>query len=234
MKILLFVLSLTISTFAQTEVKCIYKVIDNKTLDTSKDKDKTDSEKKINELFKKTLKLVDKIEYEFLYNNEKSLFRRINIVQDESLNNPYLKLLEAIVSSGTYYQNRADNTTLHQKDVFGEEFLIEYQILSDWKISNETKYINGYKSFKAINLNPINTENNIVEVWFTPNINTFFGPKGYGGLPGLIVEIKMKLVTLQLKKIIFNKKIKIKEVKNKKKITLEEYIKIAQEAKNNR
>ncbi|RLD60552.1 MAG: GLPGLI family protein, partial [Bacteroidetes bacterium] len=58
----------------------------------------------------------------------------------------------------------------------------------NWKLTNETKIILGYTCYKATHNreggNPV-----IVTAWYCPEIPYQFGPKGYAGLPGLILEI---------------------------------------------
>lgn len=224
MKIHILIFFFTFNIFSQNSIKCIYKVIDNKSLSVSNIED--DAKKNATKLLNKALKQVDKINYELIFNKNESLFKKIeNIAED--INDMDLYILEAMVSSGVYYQNRKKNTVLHQNDVFGELFIIQDTISSNWNITNEYKYIKNYKCYKATNECISCNKKNTIEVWFAPSINVPFGPKGYGNLPGLILEVKMKTVTLQLDKILFNQNIKIEKPKKGKLVSLEEYKKLS-------
>lgn len=55
-----------------------------------------------------------------------------------------------------------------------------------WKILTETMKIGDYNCIKAT----LNYYNRDYEVWFTPDIPLPIGPYYFGGLPGLIVELK--------------------------------------------
>lgn len=65
-----------------------------------------------------------------------------------------------------------------------------------WEIGDESKIIQGYTCKKAITkltfyegreAKPYLSK---VIAWFAPKLPYAFGPKGYGGLPGLILELK--------------------------------------------
>ena len=56
-----------------------------------------------------------------------------------------------------------------------------------WKILNEIKEVAGYICMKAETRNE--DKNQVVHAWFTDAIPFTGGPEGYGGLPGMILEI---------------------------------------------
>ncbi|MDH7446094.1 GLPGLI family protein [Aquimarina sp. 2201CG14-23] len=77
-----------------------------------------------------------------------------------------------------------------KKELFGKENFMgkEFRFKGEsenlkWKISNETKEINGYNSRKAIL-----ESNPDIYVWFTTDIPVNAGPYIYYGLPGLVLE----------------------------------------------
>jgi len=77
------------------------------------------------------------------------------------------------------------------KDLFehlGKSFLIEEEIPKHkWKILNEIREIEGYLCMKAETKDAIRGQT--IHAWFTDAIPFSGGPEGFGGLPGLILEI---------------------------------------------
>lgn len=66
----------------------------------------------------------------------------------------------------------------------------------DWKITTEEKLIDGRKCYKAIGTYSVYYKdlvfNHALVAWFCPELPYSYGPKGYGGLPGLILELKIR------------------------------------------
>jgi GLPGLI family protein len=229
-KILLFALIFTLFISAQNTVKCTYKVINNNTL--SSINEDSDTKKKVIALFQKVLNKADKLKYELLINKNESIFKKVDGIYND-INERDLKLLETIVSKGVYYQNIKDKISLHQNNIFGETFIIKDSISFNWKITDEFRTINDLPCYKAISKCVSCDNSNIIEVWFSPKINLPFGPKNYCNLPGLIIEVKLKLVTLRLDEINFNQNVIIEKPTKGKIITFEEYKKIANEMRSN-
>ena len=73
-------------------------------------------------------------------------------------------------------------------ETLGKTFNIEDDLPKyRWKILNEIKEISGFLCMKAETTDTI--KNQIIHAWFTDMIPCYSGPEGYGGLPGLILEI---------------------------------------------
>jgi GLPGLI family protein len=95
-------------------------------------------------------------------------------------------------------------------------------MIYNWKITNERKKIGDYNCIKAVK--DCNSCDLPDEVWFTTDIPVPFGPLGYSGLPGLIIEVKRNGSVLQLKKITYTKeKVKINKPVKGKEITMDVY-----------
>ncbi len=93
---------------------------------------------------------------------------------------------------------------ISQFDFLEETYLIEeirgYQ---KWDLKNETKNILGYTCYKAILKDA--PEDAKITAWYAPELPYQFGPTGYHGLPGLILE------TIQNEKlVVFAKEINLK------------------------
>lgn len=92
------------------------------------------------------------------------------------------------ISSSKSHQKIYIESVIHQ-DIKHKYFHYTFQDF-DWKITSETKKINGYTCYKATGTLPnLGVIPNVFEAWFCPEINLPFGPDNYAGLPGLIFEI---------------------------------------------
>lgn len=102
----------------------------------------------------------------------------------------------------------------------------------NWILSEESKKIENYTCFKATceikyltRHGNYNTRN--ITAWFTPEINFNFGPNGYMGLPGMILEIEFNKTKLVATKINFSKEEGVITFPKNKNITEEEFNKTA-------
>ncbi|MGY3793634.1 GLPGLI family protein [Aquimarina sp. 433] len=76
---------------------------------------------------------------------------------------------------------------VHKFDFRGRKFLIDETLEpQEWELTEETKKIDQYRCYKAI----LKNSDKKVEAWYTNKIKASYGPKGYYGLPGLILELK--------------------------------------------
>lgn len=110
---------------------------------------------------------------------------------------------------GKYYR------TKNVKSIFNDvddpntgHYIIENKIHIDWTFTNETKQIDQYQCFKATTFitikNSVGEFKRAVIAWYCPSIPVPFGPKGYGDLPGLILELQERNVIFGAKKINLN------------------------------
>lgn len=115
-----------------------------------------------------------------------------------------------------YYYNINDDHVLKGFEAYGMKLITKNHISKmNWTLSKELKVIGEYTCYKALLKYKItNTEGEFIKeviAWYSPDIPFNFGPKGYAGLPGLILELKDGNVTYTATKINFttkNKKIK--------------------------
>ena len=96
-------------------------------------------------------------------------------------------------------------------------------------MENETKQIGAYLCYKATSeqvvVNSKGTFKHPIVAWYCPNIPFNFGPKGYSGLPGLILELQIRNITWGVTKIELSKENKIIEKPKKGKLITEEEFK---------
>jgi len=104
-------------------------------------------------------------------------------------------------SMGQFYQDKESNEVLNKLHTLGEDYLVIDVLLASWEITQESKDVGGYKCYKAISKCNSCSSNQEVIAWFTLDIPLSYGPGGYGGLPGLILEITKYRYTLTLKNL---------------------------------
>jgi GLPGLI family protein len=90
---------------------------------------------------------------------------------------------------------------------FGKIIIIEDRNTA-WKLENETKIIDGYLCYKAtaelVRKNGDKVFKFPIIAWYCPTIPFPFGPLGYGGLPGLILQLQERNVVYGIQKMNFN------------------------------
>ena len=117
----------------------------------------------------------------------------------------------------------------NKTELMGKVFLIKDNLVTyDWKLTGETKNIGNYTCYKAvfekeeesIEINMIDgdvKEEKVLKkrtlvAWYTPDIPISNGPRDYGGLPGLILEVNDGDLTIVCSEIVLNPK-EVKEIK---------------------
>lgn len=170
-------------------------------------------------------------EYELLFTEHESLFQ-----EKEGLASPGSDYDNVTIMRtggvGKLYVNRAENSFVNQTEILGKEFLVTDSLPNhEWKLGKETKNIGEYTCFKATRT--ISTsheesggiEEKLITAWYTPQIPVPLGPKDYGGLPGLILELQHKNTTYLCNQIVLNPKktISIQTPKKGTKVSQKEF-----------
>jgi GLPGLI family protein len=174
------------------------------------------------------------LRYNLIINNNESLFsleENLAIETDE-------KSLKFIVgaggASGDFYMNLKTKEAIRSVELSGEIFNIVSNLDSiKWQLTSESKLIGNYKCYKALTTKVVENNKGIfkhpVEAWYAPEIPFGFGPVGFGGLPGLIIEIQYQNVRFYASTIELNTKKGTKIVKpaKGKEVTKDEYNEIS-------
>lgn len=189
----LFMLTSYWSSIAQQNIIATYKIIVTENKESKLDKMLFSS-------FNDFKKVADQLEFELKANNNKSIF----YLKDKLYNNEDLAKIALLRSN---YKGRVLQTTKTVFLEFENNLLQEKVIIKSnkqkWKLTNETKKINNFICYKAItNYKVVNAKGEFnfpIEAWYCPEVNFPFGPIGYGGLPGLIFELKIKNAVYGLK-----------------------------------
>ena len=173
------------------------------------------------------------LEYVLIANLDESRFQFIKKLDMDNFSNK--RFVGRSGGDGVYYKNLSTKEKLHQKYFGDQQFLVSENFNRyDWKILKETKRIGTYLCYKAISSytfysKSVDSEFEVnLTAWFTPQISMPFGPAGYDGLPGLILEVQIGGFYFVALKIETNSTISIEEPKSGKKVTTQEFDRITE------
>lgn len=132
------------------------------------------------------------------------------------------------------YKDLANNRQVEEVDLFGKQFLIDDAIPTRaWKVTGQQKKILDYPCISATFTDSLMGRARIVTAWFAPTIPVALGPQGYGGLPGMILEVDFdggrSVITASEVKLQKPAEGSIKVPEKGKKVTRAEYNKIREE-----
>lgn len=98
------------------------------------------------------------------------------------------------------------NEDFAYKPLKEEKVLLKLPRDQIWQFNNEKKKNGNFTCYKATSSYSITRGDKTMTfpiiAWFTPEIPFGFGPMGYGGLPGLILELQVRNITYGAKKVI--------------------------------
>jgi len=215
--VILFIFGFTHACFTQNSKngKVVYKAILAK-FDDKKGK----SLSYLNDLIEDN----DSLHFELLFNKNESVFKIINSLNKDDSDLEFSKIL----LGGRYvYYNSKNEKPIYQIQAYGEFFLVNYDI-PKWTLINEKKKIGNYLCYKAsttkVVRNSRGTFNNEVTAWYTNEVPISYGPRGYFGLPGLILELQEKNKIYVAKSINLNlSDVDINKPKKGKNLTQQEF-----------
>lgn len=149
-----------------------------------------------NLLKERMLKQINEGEERFLFiDNYGSMFSLKEMIKmketviDESIPGTPLEKTTSLATT-EYFKKISDSLLILKKNVKDDIYIIKTALHPfRWKLINQTKNINSISCKKAI---AIDDEGNEIEAWYTEDIAISNGPAIYGGLPGLIIQLKTK------------------------------------------
>lgn len=213
----------TTLAFSQiANVKINYSIIVEKDAIYDKSLERNGSSDFNNQLYLESLNEYKNYDFKLLKNDTITEFF-MNSYQKEKVDKN--RIFYGVGYHGVIYQNH--NT--FYKYISRENIFIFENFERDWEIAAQTKVIDGYKCYLAKSVNQIKWKekvfNHQVFAWFCPDLPYSIGPMGYGGLPGLILEIKIRNATFFATKIEMNtnEKVDVAFFNKFKKITMEEF-----------
>ena len=205
--IVFFLFIFSFNVFSQSSLRVIYSFLSNH--ETNKNE-------------------VNDINFTLLTNKQESIYQQ----NDKMINEGNLdrKILLALAGKGIFYTSLIDSVKFKQTDLLGHEFLIKSPLdVYKWTLTNETKKIGKYLCYKATTVweeyNPMKkrTVKDKIVAWYTSEIPIPFGPAGYDGLPGLVLEINNKKGILLVTSIEFVNKNKIRKPVSGEPVNIENY-----------
>ena len=186
----MFLCSCGTGLFAQYGFECTYVGQYNGFLDNAnKNLDSANKKKKepdpLMEMISKKL-AESKTIYKLVFSEGKVLFRA---VQSEG----------ARLNSQTIFYDMNAQTKWTAETFMDKDFLVEEPLVQpEWEIREETRMIAGRLCSKAVLKG--DTSNSLV-AWFSPETPLPIGPAGLGGLPGIIVQLDLALMTYTMQEI---------------------------------
>jgi len=206
-----------------------FTMIDKEKLKTIPPAYLDDIKKSMSDLEQRIKLNIKSIETNLSFNQQEAIYTPISGMDNEG--DRGLKETMIITGSyGVYYFNKGLNKRIRQIDVYGQLFLIESDLNSrQWVLTQETKTINNYLCYKAtstlVTKNSAGTFYKPLIAWYAPKLPMPYGPNGYGGLPGLILQLTEGDFIFYVSKLILNPKNpnKIEQPTKGKKVTEDEF-----------
>jgi GLPGLI family protein len=170
-----------------------------------------------------------KLKFELVFNDRSSIYyMKSYFVSEGDKSMKYAIIFNE--GQNEYYLDKKNNIKYISIEAYGERFnIVNKSNTMKWVTTNKTKKIGKYLCYKAtttkVTKNPKGVFKKQIIAWFTPEISFNYGPKGYDGLPGLILELQEGTLLYYASKIELktNEKIKVRKPKKGKTITMEEF-----------
>ncbi|MBD3723355.1 MAG: GLPGLI family protein [Flavobacteriaceae bacterium] len=222
MKLLIVCLFFSFFTFSQNfkSIKVEYSTILEPVLTKKYDDDK------FNELNRKINESLNNKSFYLEANSKGFIFSESEIIRKDEEQEKIEKLANSIYTINSFYYSKSGNELYKVLDDVSIKVNNEF----NWILLEDSKTIDNYICYKAtctisFKTRYSGTGTKEITVWYTPEINFNYGPNGYMGLPGLILELEYNKTKLVAKKIEFFKEENKIYIPNNKIITEEEYIK---------
>ena len=183
----------------------------------------------IAEYYKKAKKNAKYVTFSLDFNDIAMQFYENKKMSSEENNTIFSSAFSGI--DGKYYKEKKSNVIFNEIDNNIGHLILKKNDDTKWTLTKESKRIQDYLCYKASAIvtvkNSAGTFKRTIIAWFCPMIPVSFGPKGYGGLPGLIMELQDRNIIIGATKIeLKTKDTKIEMPKKGKLISEEEYKKL--------
>lgn len=211
--IVLLLVSFTV--FPQTTAKISYSVLPT---GGSLEKNEEVVKSKVVSSFTGVDEALSRLNYILVVKEKKSNFYLESMLD---FNEKPARLARAFAGNNEFYKDQVKNQIIKKVDFSNKIFFVKLDSVSDWELQNEQKIINGYTCFKAVRSKSLKLKQtnrtHVIEAWYCPAIPIKNGPKEFGDLPGLILELRDDKITYLASKIELKNdlKVMIKEVNSK-------------------
>lgn len=185
------------------------------------------------EMLRKIKTELELMEFTLRFDSETSHFKKEkNIVKDQLGSDLAITLVGA---TDDYYQLRNSKNSASNKTISSKVYQVDRSYrMTEWELTNETTLISNYTCYKAV----LTEYNNRSETtfttiaWYTPEIPVGYGPIGYGGLPGIILQLQYRKSVYNATHITLNpKKINVAKIENGEKVDYKEMIRLRRAAR---
>jgi len=171
----------------------------------------------------------NEFEFKLTFNQNESIYKMVNKLEKDD-DKSYQIAVALSRGRDINYINLKTKEILVKERAYGKLFIVKSDLNHiKWKLHNETKKIDKYTCYKATTVkivkNSKGTFRKTVIAWYAPKIPLNYGPKGYGNLPGLILELQEGKFKYHVTKLTLNpkKKITIQKPTKGKFVTLQEF-----------
>jgi len=185
---------------------------------------------KISSILENAYKKVDEFEYILIFNNDESFFKIDESLEIDDNSTSYRIAKELGGGNGVSYMNNKEKKIIQQREIGSDVFLIDSKFNKfKWKLTDEKRIIGKYLCLKATTSVTMETIKGSITkkvvAWFSPKIPVPFGPDGYGGLPGLILELQVGNMIFHVQRAELNSKEQFQILSPKKgiKVSKKEY-----------
>lgn len=219
----IFIGLLCLTAFGQSEE--VSDIVVEYTTKSIRDVEEIDSEE-AQKIFKETVLLMNDFQFELLANKDVALFKMKKQLASENIS-PYIHNLAVVSCDGNevWYVDKPNNTKIIVKQGYGEPVCLTYDQENKWKIESSQKQIGDFNCYKATTVRQEGQRTVEVTAWFTNDLPYSFGPFGFDGLPGIILELQFSSMVYTASTINLNKKKKIEQPKYLYKETYDAYFK---------
>lgn len=196
-KIILFFLLFCIHNSFSQDLLITYKISTiDELIDISKNNELRDNniDQESIDLFQNAFRLINSMNAKLIVNTKESFFEFDKNVSNDANLELYSMAEIMVGSKNRYYCNLQENQINKAIHAFGENFVILKSISEiKWKLTKDRKKIGNFECYKAeteyVTENAAGRFQKKVIAWYTKDLPYNFGPAGYCGLPGLIIEL---------------------------------------------
>jgi GLPGLI family protein len=199
---------------AQNKGNVVYRIVTEK---LESQENQFLAKEKFNNMMNSMSRIRDSLFFNLDFNGSEALFY-LNKSKNVGMSNE--KGYNSIVRSlnSVFYRNN-DTAEIIEQITNDRLYLITSSTKDfKWEITTERKKINQYLCYKAITVikSKSITKGDFskkIEAWFSPEIAVNFGPKNFGGLPGLIMELKDDMFTYYIESLTLDSRAHIEVTK---------------------
>jgi GLPGLI family protein len=219
---LCLVLLISVASYGQTNGNAYYKKQSTHNFDNIKG---VNNNQNVKSSFKSVNNSINDMEFVLMFNDSLALYEEIEKLDSDSRKSS--EGLSSVFSGykGPYYYNLKTSKSQRKQG----KYLIENNLKNyNWVLTKEKLILNNLTCYKATTTLKLEGRSGeiirSVTAWYTPSIGIQLGPDGFGGLPGLIIQLEVNKVVTTLERIEFlEKSIKIDVPTKGEKMTEEEF-----------